>query len=500
MTDVKKILLGTVLVGGLALGGAGCKNRDKNSDDKEENKTELAAEQITAKFAKKYKIESRADFDVLYNDAKPFIFASMISPENWRTDFHNDKQKKNSVANSAGVGLFYVGVDSNGNINFNSKNWIPTRDYVIGYRKKHKNADPAPLNANQIYAGSIGWFENMDNGGHLKQLFKHLNGAELTINEFAAIASVFYNDPAIGKQVCDFVKNNHSDSKKCVNFILNTEIKMSGIEPRRVHEALVYLNYDNYCLDLFELEVDGHLGTSIGAGKAYFNTLKAKNGLTDANLAAAKKAICEYVVKNGHPIKYYISQLNNADKTAVLAFSSPTKTSVQMDSRNQLYESAQAKYDSADYAGALRLFQLVVAENGTSADLYNDMAITYYHLGLYTECIDACRKVLAIGERDKYKSATYNAGLAYWAMGKYDDAIKNFTKAIEYTNKYNNGECRETYENKLKQCTNERNSAQKKSKKMAAELGARGTIMKIQTLLQNDKTRNMNQISQRQYA
>jgi tetratricopeptide (TPR) repeat protein len=171
-----------------------------------------------------------------------------------------------------------------------------------------------------------------------------------------------------------------------------------------------------------------------------------------------------------------------------------------MDNRNQLYESAQAKYNAKDYAGAIVLFQLVVAENGASADLYNDMAITYYHLGQYAECIDACRKVLTTGEQDKYRCATYNAGLAYWAMGKYDDAIKNFTKAIEYTDKYNNGEYHEVYENKLKQCSREYNSAQKKAKKMATELGARGTIMKIQTLLQNDKIRNINQISQKQYA
>ena len=499
MTDIKKILFGTTLICGLALSGAGCKSRDKNSDDEHKDKIELASIKAKAKFEKKYKIESRADFDTLYNDAKPFIFASMISTENWRTDFHNDKQKTNAVPNSVGVGLYYLGVNKNGKLDFNVKgDWKKTREYVVTYRKSHNGANPPALKPDQLYAGTQCWFKNMENGRHLRELYQHLQGSELTINEFAAIASVYYNDNAIGRKLCDSIKTNYDDARKCAHAILNTEIKMSGIDQRRVHEAMVYLNYDNYCLDLFELEVDGYLGTSIGAGKPYFNTLKAKNGLTDANLSAVKKAICEYVVKNGHPIKYYISKLSEANKSAVLMFSSPTETSVQMDNRNQLYESAQAKYNAQDYKGALDLYQQVIAQNGTSADLYNDVAITYYHLGQYAECIDACRKVLAMGAQDKYRCATYNAGLAYWAMGKYDDAIKNFQKSIEHTDRYNNGECRDVYENKLQECIKARKNAQQKAKKAVAETSVKNNMNKVNNLLQQNKFKLLNQ--NKQYA
>ena len=347
-----------------------------------------------------------------------------------------------------------------------------------------------------MYAGSIGWFENMEGGRHLRELFSHLKGAELTINEFAAIASVYYNDEAIGRKVCDFIKTNHGDAKKCVHEILNTKIKMNGIEPRRVHEALVYLNYDNYCIDLFELQVDGHLGTSTGAGATHYGTLASKKGLTDKNLAAAKDAICTFVVKNGHPIKYYVSKLNAKDKDAILAFSSLTTTSTKMESRNNLYELATSRYNAHDYDSAFVLYQMIVAEKGNSADLYNDMAITCYHLGRHSECIAFSRKALATNEYKKYMYATYNAGLSYWAMGDYDKAIKNFEKSIEHSDKYCGGLNKNIYKSQLQQCKNDKAKAQNKSKKIACEIGGRKNIKKMYELIQKKNAAKLNMSKQ----
>ena len=281
---------------------------------------------------------------------------------------------------------------------------------------------------------------------------------------------------------------------------MNTQIKMNGIEPRRVHEALVYLNYDNYCLDLFELEVDGRLGTSVAAGAPYYRTLATSNGLTNNNLSAAKNAICTHVVKNGHPIKYYVSKLSTGNKNAVLAFCSSTKTSIEMEKRNNLYELAQSRYDAGDYSGAMDLYQQIIAQNGNSADLYNDMAITFYHLGRHTECIDLCRKVLAMGERDKYMFATYNAGLAYWALGDYDNAIKNFEKSIEHSDNYCNGFNKNIYESKLQQCKADKARAQNKSKRVAMEIGGRGNINRIYELMRQGKSHALRSVKEKQYA
>lgn len=501
MANMKKILFGGILLSGLALGGAGCKNQEKDSDQAEENTTEAVVEEITSKFDKKYKIDTRAAFDSLYNEAKPFIFASMISTENWRQDFHNDRQSSTGPVNSVGVGLYWVGVNKNGNLDFNVKgNWTKTSKFVQSYKQTHNNANPRNLTPDEMYAGSIGWFENMENGRHLRELFSHLQGAELTINEFAAIASVYYNDESIGRKLCDNIKNNYCNAKKCANNILNTEIKMGGIKQRRVHETLVYLNYDNYCSDLFELEIDGHLCTSISAGSAYYDALSGKNGLTNANLADAKNAICTHMVKDGHSIKYYVSRLGDTNKNAILAFASSTTTSVEMENRNNLYELAQSRYDAGDYIGALDLYQQIVEQNGNSADLYNDMAITCYHLGRYGDCIEFCRETLKTGEHDKYMFATYNAGLAYWAMGNYDKAIKNFEKSIEHSDKFCGGFNKSIYESKLQQCKNDKANAENKSQKVAQKIGGRGNIKRIHELMNQGKANTMRLIVSKQYA
>ena len=64
MANMKNNLFGVMLLGGLALGGAGCKNQDKDSNQEDEVSTEVVVEK-TSEFDKKYKIDTRANFDLL---------------------------------------------------------------------------------------------------------------------------------------------------------------------------------------------------------------------------------------------------------------------------------------------------------------------------------------------------------------------------------------------------------------------------------------------------
>lgn len=475
----KKFILGSAVFG-MLFGTPSCADNQNNGKDKKSPKTEVPAKKKKQKpgFSKKYKIKTRADFDQLYADAEPFIFAAMIPTENWRTDFHNDRQKSNAVPNSVGVGLFYVGV-KNGALDFNSLTWKKTKSYVISYRRSHNGKNPPSLKPYQLYEGTRGWFKNMDSGRHLNELFSHLKGAELTINEFAAIASIYYNDEAIGKQVCNYVKTNYKNPKKCAQYILSTRIKLPGIKPRRVHEVLMYLNHNNYCVNVFGLEVDGHLGTSVSGLGGHFDALK--KGITNAKLDAAANTIYTRAVKNGRSIKYYVQLMNN-HQDAVLAFAGQTAQTIEMDERGELYARAMTLYNAADYAGALKLFKQIVAENGNSADLHNDMAITYYHLGEYKQCIEQCQKALNTGEREKYMYATYNAGLAYWALKDYDGAIRNFKSAIKYATEFGEDDNRSVYEKKLAACEEAKkdNGATKTIKPANKKTPASGTKKPVQ--------------------
>ena len=452
----KKFIFGSAIFG-MLFGTPSCSNGQNKNQGKKVQKTEVPAKSKNQKpsFNQKYKIETRADFDALYNVAEPFIFAIMIPTENWRLDFHNDRQRKNATANSVGVGLYYVGV-KNGKLDFSSKTWKKTKSYVISYQNSHEGKNPPNLKPYQLYDGTSGWFKNMDTGRHLKELFEHIKGAKLTINEFAAIASIYYNDEVIGKSICDYVKSNYDNPKKCAQYIIKTAAKLNGIKPRRVHEVLLYLNHDGYCTNVFSLEVDGHLGTSVSGLDQHYEALQ--NGITDTKLNLAASAIYTRVVKNGHPIRYYI-QKDTQHQSAILTFmTEQTIQTVKMDERGEMYESALAKYNAKDYSGALALFQQIVAKDGNSADLYNDMAITYYHLGQYTQCIEQCKKTLKTGDREKYMYATYNAGLAYWALKNYDSAIKNFNAAIKYSKEFGETDNQKIYESKLAKCKAEQNS------------------------------------------
>ena len=69
-------------------------------------------------------------------------------------------------------------------------------------------------------------------------------------------------------------------------------------------------------------------------------------------------------------------------------------------------------------------------ENGfDGADIHNDMAITYYNLGEYENCIKECQEVLKTGEKELYPAANYNAGKAYEKLGNPAKALKNYQLA-----------------------------------------------------------------------
>ena len=505
----KKFIFGGAIFG-MLFGAPSCDRDSDENSDKKSNKTEMLANINKDKpdVNNKYKIETRADFDALYNAAEPFIFAAMIPTENWREDFHNDRQKANATPNSVGVGLYYVGVKDN-NLDFSSKKWKKTKTYVINYQNSHNGKNPPNLKPYQLYEGTRGWFKDMDAGRHLNELFNHLKGARLSIHEFAAIASIYYNDEVIGKDVCDYVVKNYQKPKKCAQYIIGTATKMNGIKPRRVHEVLIYLNHDNYCSNVFDLEVDGYLSTSVSGLRRQYNELR--NGITEANLDSAANAIYNRVVKNGRPIRYYVKKLNSEQQDAVLAFAGRTAKSIEMEKRGKLYELALEKYGAEDYAIALKLFQKIVAENGNSADLYNDIAITYYHLGMYDECIAQSQKVLETDETGEYMFAKYHIGLAQWALKNYDSAIKSFNEAIGYAKDFGDAERQKVYESKLNKCKKERDAAKTTSAKNAKKVTAKkqntaknnlkkGT-QKIHAMTQLDKQHRMpGPLKGKQYA
>lgn len=76
-------------------------------------------------------------------------------------------------------------------------------------------------------------------------------------------------------------------------------------------------------------------------------------------------------------------------------------------------------------------FQKIIDGGHDGPDLHNDLAITYYHLGQYQNCIDESVKVLKSGETELFSAANFNAAKAYEALGNIDRAIINYKAGIQ---------------------------------------------------------------------
>lgn len=383
-------------------------------------------------FTKKYKINNRQNFDKLWHDAKPFCVPVLVLSENWRLDFHHDRGAK-ATPNSVCAGLYYY--PKNGD--FNSKTWIKTSQYFINYQNTHKGRSPKNRTPRDIRDGVYGWGQSMESGRHLNELYSVLAGCDLTINEFAAIYSHYFHTGNLkaAKKIASIKKNKKLKNKSlaCAKALLDTDTPtLPGQKSRFMHEALVFLNTDNYCHDLFSLCVDCHLKSSINACPSEYNNVK-KGKLTNARAQIIKDKICNSTIKGGKQIKYLCGQIND---NTIMAFCITTQKSKQIDERDAIYQKAMAAYNKQDYKTARNLFAQVIAKHGEGPDLWNDMAITYYNLGDYTNCIKICRRVLQSGQTGEYAKACFNAGKAYEASGNYTKALQNYEAALNYYNKY----------------------------------------------------------------
>lgn len=514
------VLLGTKLLMGSPSAQAGNNTPAKDKKQyktevpatKPEDKTTATTAQSKSVFDKKYKIGSRAEFDKLWKDAKPFVFAAMISTENWRVDFYWDGNSE-GVKNTVGVGSYYISVNSKGNLDFSASGtkMIKTSKYVKDYRNKHKGADPKDLTPDQLYLAYGQWFNRVvarkeagKDEYHLDILYKLLKGSELRINEFAALVSVYYNSPATGSKLCKYIKQNYKSPRKCALEVLKAKPRDEGIKSRRVHETLLYLNHDNYCSEMFDkLKIDGKTGTSITGLQDYRTKLMSVKGFTNKNLDDAKKAIFNKKVQTtygknkkvryGKPIRSFINTMSPKYSGPILAFANQKSSNSKSSATNTtggflvLYQQAGQKYHKGEYGGALELYKQALDEGGLFDDnLYNDMAMCCFHMKQYKKCIEYCKKTLNSGRRKAYMSATYNAGMAYWKLSDYDGAIRNFEAAIKYAKEFKDAKRQEIYQKKLSECTYERGT------KKIQQTNSQKNAQKAYSNQQNAKNKSYN--------
>lgn len=402
-----------------------------NSDDKEK----ISETSDTAKFefsqsAKRYNITDKESFNQLFEAALPDIAKSMMPTEILVLEPYSDNGK---VTNTYGLGSYYVPKSGNPQ----DADWIKTSTYI-------KNKARLPAEGKYALKLMNGWFRHRDNGRIYEDMYKRLKGAQLTVSEFTAICTCIYNDEKNGKKLCDFVQKNYKNPIKCASFLMqlkpgNPKFN-DGILKRHTHEALTYLNMGNYCDKIPYFFVKEGINSK---GKKYYVTSvsqlkpevcqKMSDDLAKGRLDAAKevqKSILSYHCKGGQTV-YEIC------KKSGLSFLFEGKNALDKNEMNKvmsvdnLYAEALNNYQNEKYSEALSGFKQIVSQGYSSADIHNDLAITYYKLGQYDDCIRECQEILKTGETNQYAPANFNAALAYEQKGNPKKALENYRLALK---------------------------------------------------------------------
>lgn len=95
-----------------------------------------------------------------------------------------------------------------------------------------------------------------------------------------------------------------------------------------------------------------------------------------------------------------------------------------------------AALEKGDYYKALAYFNSVVSGGRYDPGTFINLGICYNYLGKYDQAVESYKKALIL--RPDYTSAYYNIGIAYLKKGDYKNAIANFTKTKELDPRFAN--------------------------------------------------------------
>ena len=181
-------------------------------------------------------ITDQKSFDIMYDKCFNSIILSMMPTEILINSPYTDNGK---VINTIGLGSYYY-----------PENGDPKNDLWVLASKYFKNNKDVNVTGEGACQLVDGWFQHRDNGRIYKKMYNKLSGTKLKSYEFDAIFSVMYNNETNGAKLCDFVQDNIQDKIKCAVKIMKmlprSEKFRAGIKKRRIHEALLFLNIDNY--------------------------------------------------------------------------------------------------------------------------------------------------------------------------------------------------------------------------------------------------------------
>lgn len=387
-------------------------------------------------FYNSVKINTQADLEKLFDRSLQIIYASLILEEVPMPYAYDDHGMYRGKKNTVGCGSTFA-PESMADYNKRGVRWykIHHNPKTFAKGKKYSSEDMLRL--------IIGWGQYRTVSQHannsakfiksstiLEKMFKQLKGASLRPNEFAALYCAVYNNETNITKLCPYIAKNYSNPIACANKIKTWSGNTSangGHASRCLFESLVYLNADGFCEKMLDLR------TSSARRASCINSVKRCDRFTRDNYRnISKKILKKY---SGYVYKEYETP-RRLCKGLGKYFVQKIGGTAPVDYLQQEYLLACKTYDKKQYAKALNMFLALEKKGGTGVDLFNDIALTYFKLKDYDNCIEYSQKVLTTAETGCYAPACHNAAFAYEKKGDYKRAKINRERAIEYYEKY----------------------------------------------------------------
>ena len=401
MAKLEKFLLGTMLVGGLALGAPGCSSKNKESKDKEEPKTEKQAEIKVSDYVTVTEYN-----EALFESCRSNIKFALAFAENYYPYIYWCGE-----AWTAGHGLTIL-YNADGTYTKVTKDTkVPTLAESDVFKGRYltqeilpdiKNCFKVPVDENTLIAACVlryciggnafrnsNFLKAVNAGEKGEELSKYLTGYRQQLGVlnrcyfFAALLAnkITFDDlldlRAEGcynletPEICKCKKNKDGSWKKI-------KVKIGGKTVKRYD---FYTDKDNYCYWIFD-DIDKKLEKAKQPRQVKLNLGNKKTANVDCQLV--KDIVPDYVWQD-------VSKNNNNQQSNTVNF--------------------------AD----------------VSPDMLNDSSYIAYQNGNYDKAVKFGKDALKIAETEKQKgAANYNIGVSYLKKCKYNKAVHYLEQSLAH--------------------------------------------------------------------
>ena len=399
-------------------------------------KTTQKLSTIKAMDYSRVEIKDKQSLIRLFNKSLPIIFPELVLEEVPMANAYDDYGRFRGKKNTVGVGSMHSPLKTDDYKNPGVTWYAVRRNPKSLQGKKYSYSDMAKLAIGWAYRTKI---QNINTGTIVSQksvldrMFPLLKGAQLRPNEFAALFCACYNNENNITRLCPYIKKHWNNPLACSQKIMFWDAEANsnaGTRDRCLFESLVYINYNNFCASMLNMRVCPSSRAScinLKLPRREYKRLSDFNAYSDH----CKNKYLSVVYKNGFSVQTTVRGLDGLLNGQLDIVSNDAYDKLQSE-----YDKAILIYESGDYKLALAKFLAIQVKGARGASILNDIAITYFNLKEYKDCIKYCQQVLKTGDKQEYAKAVYTAGRAYESLGDYAKALNNYTKAKQYLDAY----------------------------------------------------------------